>query len=155
MTALVHKRGDMIGYIRNQKSTTEKRFHNTLMNHLGGFLVIGCITTCVDISLLWVFTDLCGLWYLVSAGLSYCTGALFSFGLNKSYNFKNASQNYVKQASAFLLIATSSLMVNLLIISLCVEVWSFNYLVAKVLATGVAFLWNYVGQSGVTFRLWS
>jgi putative flippase GtrA len=145
----------MTGYMKNQKGVADKGFQSTLIDHLGGFLIIGCITTFTDISLLWVFTDLCGIWYLVSAGISYCISALLSFVLNKSFNFKNVSQNYVKQASAFFIIATSSLILNLLIISICVEIWSVNYLVAKGIATGVAFLWNYFGQSAVTFRIWT
>lgn len=144
----------MAGYAGKVNQNPEKENIRSLWDHLGGFLIIGCITTCTDITILWALTDLLGIWYLVSAGLSYCLSALLSFGLNKSLNFKNRSQEHVKQVSAFLVIATSSLIVNLMIISVCVEMFSFNYLTAKVFATVVAFLWNYFGQSSVTFRWW-
>ena len=154
MTAAMHKRVSMSGNAGKVNQNPEKGISRSLVDHLIGFLIIGCFTTCTDITLLWALTDLLGIWYLASAGLSYCLSALFSFGLNKVLNFKNQSQEHVKQVSAFLVIAASSLIVNLLIISVCVEMWSFNYLTAKVFATGVAFLWNYFGQSSVTFRLW-
>ena len=154
MTAVVHKGGRVTGYSMNQNENPETGVLKSLTGHLGGFMIIGGITTCTDISLLWVCTDLFGIWYLVSASLSYCISALLSFGLNKLFNFKNGSPEHVKQASVFLVIATSSLVLNLLIISGCVEFWALNYLMAKVLATGIAFLWNYFGQSCVTFRLW-
>ena len=154
MTAAEYKGGKMTGYFRNEGGGTGKGIFSTLTDHLGGFLIIGGFTTCTDISLLWILTDVCGIWYLISAGISYCLSALLSFGLNKSCNFKNTSPEYIKQGSAFLIIAISSLILNLVIISFCVEIWSLNYLVAKGLATGVAFLWNYLGQSAITFRLW-
>ncbi|MFH0967755.1 MAG: GtrA family protein [Methanobacteriota archaeon] len=129
-------------------------FQRALIDPLKGFLFIGCITTCTDIFLLWVLTDLLSIWYLVSAGFSYCISSVLSYGLNKSFNYKNGSNEYLKQASTFLCIAAGSLFLNLCIISLCVEEWSLNYLYAKIIATGVAFFLNFLGQSLVTFRVW-
>lgn len=144
----------MTEYIRNQEKWQENGFPVPVTDHFGGFLIIGCITTCTDITLLWVLTDLCGVWYLVSAGLSFSASALLSFGLNKCFNFRNGSHEYVKQVSSFLIIASGSLMLNLAIISVFVELWLLNYLIAKVLATGIACIMNFFGQSRVTFRWW-
>ncbi|HWQ66137.1 MAG TPA: GtrA family protein [Methanospirillum sp.] len=144
----------MASVFKHTGGRQQKGLFNTFSDHLGKFMIIGCITTCIDIMLIWAFTDLLGIWYLVSAGLSYGTSAMVSFGLNKFLNFKNESHEYVKQGSSFLIIASGSLMLNLIIISLCVELWSINYLIAKVIATGVAFILNYYGQSVVTFRVW-
>lgn len=144
----------MTQYQNPHKKSTRTDLIPSLTGHLGGFLIIGFITTCTDISLLWILTEIGGIWYLGSAALSYCSSALFSYGLNKLFNFHNTSQAYVRQASAFLVIAASSLGLNLLIISAGVELFSLNYLTAKIFATGIAFFWNYLGQSTVTFRLW-
>ncbi|MDD1729878.1 MAG: GtrA family protein [Methanospirillum sp.] len=123
-------------------------------SHLGGFLLIGIVTTSLDISILWFLTEKVGIWYLASAGLSYCSGTGVSYLLNKTLNYRNQSRSYVKQGSSFLVIAASSFALNLAIISGCVEIFLLNYLLAKIVATAVACLWNYYGQSTITFRIW-
>ncbi|WP_319580423.1 GtrA family protein [uncultured Methanospirillum sp.] len=125
-----------------------------LGEHLGAFLLIGIFTTCVDIGLLWFLTEKIGLWYLVSATGSYCTGSLLSYSLNKSLNYRNQSKNYVRQGSSFLIIAASSFSLNLAVLSISVEIFQVHYLIAKAGATIVAFLWNYYAQTTITFRIW-
>jgi putative flippase GtrA len=125
-----------------------------LGEHLGGFLLIGGFTTCVDISLLWFLTEKIGLWYLVSAAISYCVGAALSFLLNKSLNYRNRSREYLKQGSSFLIIAASSFALNLAVLSIGVEILQIHYLLVKGGATMAAFLWNYYAQSTITFRIW-
>nr|WP_319538016.1 GtrA family protein [uncultured Methanospirillum sp.] len=125
-----------------------------LGEHLCGFLLIGIFTTCVDIGLLWFLTEKTGLWYLVSATVSYCTGSLLSFFLNKSLNYRNQSRDYVRQGSSFLIIAASSFSLNLTVLSIGVEIFQVHYLIAKAGATIVAFLWNYYAQTTITFRIW-
>jgi putative flippase GtrA len=125
-----------------------------LNEHLGGFLLIGILTTCIDIGLLWFLTEKTGLWYLVSATISYCISALVSFLLNKSLNYRNQSRELVRQGSSFLIIAASSFALNLVILSIGVEILQVHYLIAKAGATIVAFLWNYYAQSTITFRIW-
>jgi putative flippase GtrA len=121
---------------------------------LGGFLLIGIFTTCIDIGLLWFLTEKIGLWYLGSATISYCVGALVSFLLNKSLNYRNQSREYIRQGSSFLIIAASSFALNLAVLSVGVEIIQVHYLIAKAGATMVAFLWNYYAQSTITFRIW-
>lgn len=145
----------MTNFSRETRKKQERIIPFYFFNHLGGFLLIGIITTCTDVGFLWLLTEKLGLWYLASSAISYCTGAILSFLLNKSLNYRNQSREYFKQGSSFLVIATSSFALNLAIISLGVEILSLNYLVAKILATGIAFFWNYYGQSTVTFRIWN
>lgn len=125
-----------------------------ILPYLSGFILIGIFTTCVDFGLLWYLTEIAGLWYLISASFSYCTGALLSFLLNKSLNYRNQSREYFRQCTSFLIIAASSFSLNLAIISVGVEILQVHYLVAKVVATLAAFLWNYYAQTTITFRIW-
>ena len=118
------------------------------------FLAIGSITTLADISLLYVLTEWIGIWYLTSACISYCTGGLISYILNKNLNYKNQSTDYLNQGMVFLGISACSLLLNLGIVFAGVTFMGVSYLIAKICATGIGFFFNYSGQTLITFRLW-
>ena len=120
--------------------------------HLLWFLLVGVVSSLVDIGLLYYFCEYWGIWYLPAAIASYCCGILVSYCLNKYLTFRDGSRNYLLQFTTFAVISISCLMVNVCIIWLAVELSSLNYLVAKVIATVCAFFWNYYGQSRITFR---
>jgi len=116
------------------------------------FLASGIVATSVDVGLLFVLTGYFGIWYLSSATASYCCGVLVSYWLNKTITFHDTRIAFFRQFFLFAVISGCSLLLNLLILYVLVNFFILNYLVAKGFAIGVTFLWNYVGQSQVTFR---
>lgn len=120
--------------------------------HLVWFLFVGIIASLVDIGLLFCFCEFMGFGYLTAATLSYCTGLLVSYSLNKILTFHDRSRNYLAQFTAFAIVSVSGLLVNITIIWLLVEYAAFHYLIAKIVATVGAFFWNYYGQNRFTFR---
>ena len=118
-----------------------------------GFFLIGCFSTLIDIGLLYFFTEYFGIWYIYSATISYTCGIIVNFLLNKYLNFRDTSRNFLRQFSSFTLVSMSSLALTLGVLYLAVEIFSINYLLGKILAVIIAFFWNYLGQSRITFRL--
>ena len=124
------------------------------LQYLRGFLAIGSVTTLTDICLLYALTEWIGVWYLSSACISYCTGALLSYALNKRWNYKNTSSAYRNQGMVFLSISSCSLLLNLGIVYTGVSLLGLSYIGAKIIATGLGFFFNYCGQTCITFRIW-
>jgi|GEM_PF-620842 len=117
-----------------------------------GFFLIGVFSTALDILLIFVFTEYFGIWYLLSATLSYCCGMVVNFFLTKYLVFRDTSRDYFGQFIAFAIISISSLVLTLGILFLAVEMFSLHYLIGKLIAVVVAFFWNYYFQSTVTFE---
>jgi putative flippase GtrA len=117
-----------------------------------GFFLVGFCSTLIDIGLLYFFTEYFGIWYIYSATVSYASGMLINFLLNKYINFRDENRHYLRQFISFALISMISLALSLGIIYLAVEVFSINYLLGKILAVLIAFFWNYFGQSKITFH---
>jgi len=117
-----------------------------------GFFCIGIVSSLIDIGLLYFFTAYLGVWYLLSATVSYSCGIVISYLLNKYVTFHDRRRNYGLQFTAFMAISFSCLLVNICIIWLAVAFFSVGYLPAKVFATGCSFFWNYFGQSRITFH---
>jgi putative flippase GtrA len=117
-----------------------------------GFFLIGILSSLIDIGLLVILCSYFGIWYLPAAAVSYCCGIVVSYILNKFFNFHDPDQHYLSQFTTFAVISVSCLFVNLCIIWICVEIFSLNYLVGKIVATLCAFFWNFNGQRRFTFR---
>jgi putative flippase GtrA len=117
-----------------------------------GFFLIGIVSSLIDIGLLVLLCSYLGIWYLPAAAVSYCCGTVFSYFLNKFFNFHDPDRHYLVQFTTFATISVSCLLVNLCLIWVCVEVFSLNYLTGKVVATLCAFFWNYHGQKQYTFH---
>jgi len=120
-----------------------------------GFFLIGVVSTLIDVGLLYFFTEYFGIWYIWSATVSYTCGMVASFLLNKYLNFRDTNRQYLRQFFFFALISMSSLALTLGILYLAVEIFSISYLLGKIIAILIAFLWNYFGQSKITFHLGS
>jgi putative flippase GtrA len=63
------------------------------------------------------------------------------------------SRHYLWQFVTFALISSTGLALTLGILYVAVEIFSQNYLVAKLIALVLSFAWNYLGQSRITFSL--
>ncbi len=116
------------------------------------FFFVGILSSLVDIGLMYYFNTYLGIWYLYSATFSYCCGIVVSYIANKSFTFQDSGRKMATQFATFAAISLSCLVVNLGIVWLAVTFLSFSPLVAKIIATCCAFLWNYHGQSRFTFR---
>jgi len=146
--------GGLQGFTMHQKiRTLPGQFHAILQSEkIVWFFLIGVLSSLTDLSLLYFFTSYLGIWYLASATVSYCCGIVISYTLNKHLTFHDNNHDYVLQFSTFAAVSISCLLLNLCIIWLMVELWSVNYLVAKIFGIFFGFLWNYYGQSTITFR---
>ena len=137
----------------NRRDNQGMSVHSTGINRerILWFIGIGAIASLTDIALLLIFCEWFGIWYLSAAVLSYCCGTLVSYCLNKYLTFHDKDRHYARQFTTFAIISVSCLMVTISIIWLMVTVFSWDYLMAKVVATCCAVFWNYYGQSRITF----
>lgn len=139
-------------YVQSNGGTMADCIRGFLQTKFIRFLFVGGISSLVDICGMYLFTTVFGIWYLVSATLSYCCGIVVSYTLNKSLTFHNQSRNYAAQFTTFATISVSCLIINLGIIWVAVDLFSLNYMAGKIIATIGAFLWNYYGQCRFTFK---
>ena len=116
------------------------------------FFFVGALSSLVDIGLMYGCTIYLGIWYLYAAAFSYCCGIVVNYLANKSLTFHDTGTKTATQFVTFSAISLSCLVINLGIVWLAVTFFSITPLLAKILATGIAFLWSYHGQSRFTFR---
>lgn len=102
------------------------------------YLVSGGTAAALNLLLLYFFTDMLGVWYVISAALAFSLAFVVSFICQKFWTFEDHSTEAVHgQAAGYLLVALINLCINTFLIYCLVEFFSINYLIAQIIA-GVA-----------------
>ena len=107
------------------------------------FCIVGVITFVIDYGLLYVLTERFGYSYLISSGIAFTVAVLINYVLCLLYVFKN-SRNGIKQISIFVLTSIIGLLLNQICMWLFVETFDLYYMFAKIGATGIVMIWNFV-----------
>lgn len=123
------------------------------------FLVVGATATLIDFGLLFLLQGPARLPILGANIISTTTAFLFSFTANKNYTFKAKGGSLVRQMVLFTIVTLFGLWVlQTLVISLVMPLLT-SYIIqtetalfiAKLLATGVTMVWNYLLYSLLVF----
>ena len=112
------------------------------------YVFVGGIATVVDWGILLVLTDLCNLYHLVSAIISFVAGLVTNYLLSKLLVF-NASEARVNKALEFLgyaLIGVVGLGITELIMYLFTDRMTLHYMLSKMIATVIVLIWNYLAR---------
>jgi putative flippase GtrA len=99
------------------------------------YIISGGMATLTNLVFLFIFTELFGIWYLLSAIISYIISFAVSFTMQKFWTFQDGSKEKIKsQAIIYIIVTTLNLGLNTLCIYLFVE-FGFHYLFAQILSS--------------------
>ena len=108
------------------------------------FCIVGGLSLIVDCGVLYGLTDFFGVHYLYSAGISFTVSVIFNYWLCVKYVFKNARHQTPRQATIFIGSSIIGLGLNQICMWFFVEIILLHYMIAKLAATVIVTLWNYV-----------
>ncbi|MFA6339074.1 MAG: GtrA family protein [Candidatus Paceibacterota bacterium] len=99
------------------------------------YVISGGTAAVVDLSLLYLFTDVFNFWYLISATLAFSIAFLVSFTLQKFWTFQDVSKDGMnKQMLAYFVISATNLFVNAGLVYLFVEYFNIYYMLSQIYA---------------------
>lgn len=108
------------------------------------FCIVGGISFLVDYGLLYICTEFVGLYYLASSAVSFTISVIFNYWLCVAYVFKGIKKQSRKQATLFIGSSIVGLGLNQICMWLFVELLGMYYMLAKIFATVIVTIWNYV-----------
>ena len=108
------------------------------------FCFVGGVSFLMDYSLLFVLTEFVGIYYLYSSAISFSITVVFNYWLCVIYVFKGATKQTTRQAIIFFGTGVVGLGLNQLCMWFFVDVVSLHYMLAKIFATAIVTIWNYV-----------
>lgn len=84
--------------------------------------------------------------YLLATILAFCFSTTFNYFLGKSMTFKNYEKKKSDLINVFI-VSAIGLGLNILFMYLIVDMFNFKYeFIAKVISTGLVFMWNYISR---------
>ena len=117
------------------------------------FLISGGLAFLTSISILYVFTDILHVWYIISSVLAFVFAFGVSFSLQKFWTFRNHNIEVLRTQMSFsFIVALINLAINTVLLYGMVEFGHLYYLVAQVIATGLIACETYFVYKHVIFR---
>ena len=111
------------------------------------FVIVGGTSFLIDYILLFVFTEYLGIWYLLSAALSFVTSTVFNYIASMAIVFKGrAGRGKVNEFSVFFLLNLIGLGLNTLLMWLFVDIAGWFYMFAKIAVAAIVMVWSFVSR---------
>lgn len=114
--------------------------------------IVGVSGTIIDVGLLYIFVEYGHIPLLTAAALSFVFAVANNFYWNKKWTFGDASKRYAKQYIKYLIVSLIALGLNMIVLYALTTLFGLWYIFAKLLTSGVIFLWNFTINKFWTFR---
>lgn len=117
-----------------------------LINQIIKFSITGFICFGVDYGILYILTDFCDLYYLISSGISFSFSVIVNYILSIKWVFIS---NHVKKRNfydfiIFVVLSVIGLIINQIVMWCGVDYFNFYYLVIKIFATAIVMVYNFI-----------
>ena len=156
--------GSISGYISGRCLSDIMRenygFKTKLIRFYNGrflkFCIVGGSGVIVNMGLLWLLTEIAGLYYLISSAISIETSIITNFILNDYWTWKDVGGAGFKErlgrAVKFNVICAVGLVINISILWTMTEVFGIYYMVSNLFGIAGAMLWNFFMNDKVTWK---
>ncbi|HEY4493185.1 MAG TPA: GtrA family protein [Candidatus Paceibacterota bacterium] len=107
----------------------------------------------VNLAVLYIATDIFGVWYLASTVLSFTIAFLVSFLLQKFWAFRDKRQEGMHgQVFFYLFTGIFNMIVNTLLMYTLVDKLHIHYMISQVIVGGTIALWSFFIYRYVIFK---
>ena len=119
--------------------------HENLLIQIFKFAIVGGIATVIDFAFLYIFREFCHFPVLVSNTLSFCISVIYNYIASVKWVFDvNKEKDAKKQFIIFIVFSVIGLLLNNAIMWLTVDFLSIYYMLAKIIATVIVMVFNFV-----------
>lgn len=111
------------------------------------YVFVGGLAFIVDYFFLYFFSDICGIYYLISAILSFIISVLVNYILSTKWVFNQDNiDNKVLEFNLFILISTIGLIFTEILLYFFTDILGIYYLVSKVISAVIVLFWNFLAR---------
>ncbi len=131
-------------------------FSKKILIQICKFAIVGGLGALLNISILFILTEIFKVFYLISEIIAFIFSALQNYLLNKIWTFKEELKSSIFQKGfKYFIISLISLIVNLGTLYILVEFFDFWYLFAEMGAILLSFMINFLGNKIWTFKAYN
>jgi putative flippase GtrA len=114
------------------------------------FAIVGTVAGVVQYAILIALVQLAHLNPVIGTACGFCVAAVVSYSLNRHFTFDHRPV-FARGLMKFFVVGAVGLAINVGVVALLVAL-RVHYLVAQLVATAVALIWNYCAARFVVFR---
>lgn len=108
------------------------------------YFIVGGFCAIIDFSLLYFLATSAGVNYVLASIISFVVGAVLNYFLCIGWIFKTRTiSNRYLEFILYIVITTIGLGLNTIFIWCLTEFMHFHFMLSKVFATGITFIWNF------------
>ena len=108
------------------------------------YLFVGGFSAVVNIGSLYIFKELLSIYYLIANVLGFTLGLITNYLLSKCLVFsKENNMNRIIEFITYAIIGVIGLGLDTLFLWIFTEKMNIYYLISKIVATGLVFIWNF------------
>lgn len=116
-----------------------------LITQIMKFGVVGVLAFFIDYGVLFALTEFAGIYYLVSAAISFTVSVVFNYLCSMKYVFAGKEgMSKRKEFIIFILLSIAGLGLNQLLLWLGTDIFHIYYMITKIFATGVVMVFNFI-----------
>ncbi len=117
------------------------------------FLISGGIGTVFNLVVVYVLTDIMGIWYLYSTTIAFVMSFFVSFTLQKFFTFQDHALDTIRaQAPKYLAVALINMGLNALFMYVLVESVGLHYLLAQIITIGSISIESFIVYRFIVFK---
>lgn len=111
------------------------------------YIFVGGTAFVVDFFFLYFFSDICGIYYLISAILSFIISVLVNYLMSTKWVFNQDNiDNKVLEFNLFIIISTIGLGFTEILLYFFTDILGLYYLISKIIAAIIVLFWNFLAR---------
>lgn len=116
-----------------------------LIEQIMKFGIVGFLCFFIDYFVLFAATEILGINYLISSGISFSVSVIINYILSTKFVFQTKQDtNKMKEFILFVILSLVGLGINQIIMWFTVEKVSIYYLLGKIVATAIVMVYNFI-----------
>jgi len=117
------------------------------------YIISGGTAAVIQLSLLYILTDIVGLWYIISSSIAFVAALLTSFFLQKFWTFRDDGMNRIKkQFAIYFFIGIVNFMLNPTLLYIAVDLLRIWYLFGQITVSLLLAIGSYIINKFITFK---
>ena len=126
---------------------------NDWFTQLFRYVIVGGFAFIIDYGLLYVLTEYCHLYYIVSATISFIAGLVVNYLISTHWIFRHSKlDNRFVEFIIYGIIGVVGLLINNSMLYLLTDYLHVHYMISKLITAAVVMGWNFVGRKVILFK---